>query len=233
MVSALAAGSATITVTTVDGGFNATSMITVTPSVEPVDPTYPSDAGDVADRTGIDPSDLETKNGKVYLKKSAADTIAKELLGVNSVNTNVLPVFEGTVTSNGQVAELHFTVSGKDLLAQYPEDINLIGLIAGGAGKQFNYRNDPNDFDDGIFTLLSGGAIYSGEIDPNADYELVVFIKDGGDFDLDGAADGEFISSIFLASEKTGKKGGGGCSAYGYLAFAILAVPFLLKRRSK
>jgi hypothetical protein len=222
-----------ITVTTVDGGYEATCIITVPRSEVPVFPTYPSDAGYVAVTAGINANDLETKENRVYLKKSAAEAIAKSVLGVSKVNTNIQPVFEATVTPAGQIAQLTFTVIGKDLLASFADEINLIGLYSGSAGRRFDYVNDPADYNDEKFTLLFGGSIYSGEIDPNANYQLVVFIKDGGTFDLDGAVNGEVIASIFFASEKTGGGGGGGCSTFGYLAFAILAVPFLLKRRSK
>ncbi|MCL2165379.1 MAG: Ig-like domain-containing protein, partial [Oscillospiraceae bacterium] len=231
VVTAVAAGTATITVRTNDGGFEDTCVITVPPSIAPVDPTYPSDLNAVADDTGIAASDLETKDGKVYLKKGLAEVIAKALLNAGSVNTTVQPVFEGTVAPDGQIAQLTFTMTGKDLLASFADEINLIGLVSGISGKRFSYTDNAADYDDGKFTLLSGGAIFSGEIDPNATYQLVAFIQDGGEFDLDGATNGEFIASVFIASEKTGG-GGGGCSTFGYLAFAILALPFLLKRKS-
>ena len=232
LVTALTEGATTITVTTEDGNKEAQCAITVYPTVETVDPVYPSNVDDVADSTGIDPNELEAKDGKVYLKKGVAETIAKALLHVNDVNTDILPVFEGTVTPDGQTAKLSFMIEGKDLLASYPEDINLIGLISGGAtGLFFDYTNNASDNSDGKFTLLAGGVVFTGEIDPDATYELAAFIKDGGKFDLDGLENGKLISSIFLASEKTGKSGGSGCSAYGYLAFALFAVPFVLKRK--
>jgi hypothetical protein len=232
LVMAIGGGTAIITVTTVDGGFTDTCTITV-PASTIVDPEFPSDKGDVADVTGIDPDDLEERDGKVYLKKEAAERIAKEMLNAEEVLTYILPVFNATVLPGG-VAEISFTISGKDLLAPYPNEINLLGLIFGGGAEFFEYDSRPIEFGNGKFTLLFEGAIYNGKIDPKGTYELVVFIKDGGIFDLDGLVNGKVISSIFLASvKKSGGDGGnGGCNAYyGYLTLAF--VPFVLRRRSK
>ena len=226
-VTAVSIGTATITVTTVDGGFSDTCAVTVVPI--PVTPTYPTILTDVATDTGIAAGDLEVIGGRVYLKKGLAETIAKGLLGVNRVNTEIHPVFEATVAPNGGVAQISITVTGEELLALTPDEINLIGMTTGSAGDLFDYVNSASQFDANKFTLLQGGVIYSGVIDPNGVYELLVFIEDGGKFDLDGAANGEVIASIFFASERTGG-GGGGCSAFGYLAFTLLAVPFVLKR---
>jgi len=125
---------------------------------------------------------------------------------------------------------LTFTVSGKDLMASRPEDISLIGMTSGNKGELFKFVDDPNDFDGGMFTLFFGGAIFSGDIVGHDTYELVVFIKDGDTFDLDGLVNGEVIAAIFLASE--GKDSGSGCNTYGYLALAILGVvPFVFRRK--
>ncbi|MCL1875767.1 MAG: Ig-like domain-containing protein [Synergistaceae bacterium] len=232
VVTALNAGTATITAMTTEGGFMDTCVITV-PATTPVSPEFPSDKDDVATRTGIPADDLEERDGKVYLKKEAAEKLAKELLGAKNVNTFILPIFEGTIAPGG-VAEISFTITGKDLLVKFTDDINLIGLTFGGGAELFDFVNDAAEYGNGKFTLLLGGVIYEGEIDPDEIYELLVFIKDGGIFDLDGVEDGKVISSIFLASEKKGGGGGGGCNAYGYLALVLLGfAPFVLKSREK
>ena len=198
----------------------------------PADPTYPSDKDDVAKDTGLNPDDLEERDNKVYLTKRLAENIAKELLNVDRVDTHILPVFEAVVSPNGSLAEVKFTVKGKDLLALFPDEINLIGMISDTKGKLFGYTDNSAYFDNGMFTLMLGGVIYDEEIDPDVEYVLVAYIRDGGEFDLDGLPNGKIISSIFLAAEKDRKGGGGGCDAgYGYLAFALLGfAPFILKR---
>ena len=231
VVTALNGGTTIITVTTLEGGISDICRITV-PASTPVDPQFPSDKDDVADKTGISSDDLEERDGKVYLKKKAAEEIAKVLLGAKEVNTHILPVFEGTVSSGG-VAEVTFSITGKDLLASYADEINLIGLLFGGGGELFDYVNNAAEYGDGKFTLLLDGEIYEGKIDPNGIYELVVFIKDGGIFDLDGIINGKVISSVFLASvKKGGGDGSGGCNAY-YLALALFGItPLILRKRN-
>jgi hypothetical protein len=231
-------GKATITATTVDGGFTATCDVLVPkPTPKPTEPIYLSDKYEVARLTGIDPNDLEERNNKVYLKKSAAEAIARALLGVNSsivVNTSIIPIFRGIVTPVGRVAAISFEIIGRDLFVLYPYEINLIGMISGNSGRFFKYVDKTSEYDDMRFTLRFGGTVFTGEISPNETYELVVFIKDGGIFDLDGRENSEVISSIFIASEGTEeviRKGeGGGCNV-GYLSLALLAVLLIFRRR--
>jgi Synergist-CTERM protein sorting domain-containing protein len=227
VVRAIGGGTAIITVTTVDGGHTDTCAITV-PAPESVDPKFPSDIDDAAKKTGISPNDLEAKDGKVSLKKSTAEKAARELLGVGIVDTTISPIFSGTVAQTGSVAEITYKMTGKELLALLPEDINVIGK-AGDAWKLFEYIKDTADYADGKFALLLGGVPYTGEIDPDEVYDLVLYIEDGGVFDCDGLVNGEVTATIFFAAEKA-KKSGGGCNAYGYLALALLAIPFVLKR---
>jgi hypothetical protein len=203
----------------------------------PVNPTFPSDKGEVASESCLNTNDLEERDGKVYLKKSVAVKIAKGLLNANAVNTAIIPVFKAAAAPNGFVAQLTFLIKGKDLIALSPEDINLIGMVSASEGKLLGYVNNAADFNDGKFTIRSGGVIFNGIIDPNEYYELVVFIKDGGEFDLDGLINGKIISSIFIASEKTSKdcilECLNGCNAgYGYLMFTLIgAIPYIKKRR--
>ncbi|MCL2153677.1 MAG: Ig-like domain-containing protein, partial [Oscillospiraceae bacterium] len=232
VVSAVATGSATITVTTNDGGKTATCAVTVTPTGGN-DPTFPSDKNDVASKTGINAGDLVETGGKVYLSGNAASAIAKTLLGSSAATGAIEPVFEITVNPDGSVARISFSVKGNELLASYADDINLVGMVSGNSGQLFDYANSLADVGDMKFTLLKNGVVYTGEIDPNDTYEIVFGIKDGGLFDMDDTADGEVIGSVFFASD--GKKksgGGGGCSAgYELLALALLATPLISRKR--
>ncbi|MCL1875828.1 MAG: Ig-like domain-containing protein [Synergistaceae bacterium] len=229
VVRAMSGGTAIITVTTAVGGITDICTITV-PASTPVDPEFPSSKDEVAGATEIPAEDLEEKDGKVYLKKSVAEGIAKILLDAKEVNTYILPIFEGSVAPGG-VVEVTFSIAGKDLLASYADEINLIGLLFGGGGDFFDYVNDAAEYGDGKFTLLLDGDIFEGKINPNEVYELVVFIKDGGIFDLDGEENGKVISSIFLASVKKGGGGKGGCNA-GYLALAMFGIaPLVLRKK--
>jgi Synergist-CTERM protein sorting domain-containing protein len=243
LVTGESSGDAVITVHTEDGDFQASCKVTVStegrePRIPPeiVDPEYPSDKEDVSNKTGIHYDNLDAINGKVYLSRTLAEKIAKGLLKVDAVDTYILPIFEGTTQPNSDIVGLKFTVKGKDLLALYPEDVNLIGMISGSAGKLLDYVDNLMDFDDGKFTILFKGVVFDGMFDPNEDYELVVFIKDFGTFDLDRILNGKVIASLYLAAEKTtdgGRKGrGGGCNAdYGLFAIALLVIPFAFSRK--
>jgi hypothetical protein len=200
------------------------------PEIVQTDPIYPSDKSEISNETGIDSDNLEAKDNKVYLKKELAENIAKQILKTDAVDTHILPIFSGAVKPNEQVAAISINVKGSDLLAQFPDEVNLLGMTSGNKGKLLGYVKSESEYDNGKFTILSLGTIFDGEINPAEVYELKVFIKDGGIFDLDGHANGKVTASIFLASEKAEKcKGGGGCNAdYGYLAFALVFVTIAL-----
>ena len=102
------------------------------------------------------------------------------------------------------------------------------------AGKLFEYVNNELDFDDMKFTIMLNGAIYEGELDPNKEYELLVFIKDGGEFDLDKLVNGAVIASIFLANEKEEGRRGGGCnSAPGFGSLLAMLLFTAANRRGR
>ena len=237
ILSTTAAGIAVVTATIREGtavGKNYTQDFSITISHgEPEKvriPTYPSDKTKVHDKTGLDTNDLEEWNGKVYLIKN----FVNEMLKTDDFTTSILPIFEVKVTPNGDVAAVSFTVKGSNLLAKYPNKVNLFGMIAKNAGTLLNYVSSKSG-NDGEFTLLLGDVVFDGEIVAGDKYELCVFIWDGGIFDLDGLVDGEIIASLFLVSEKTGDGDkGGGCNAanYWHLAFAMLTIaPFILNRK--
>jgi Synergist-CTERM protein sorting domain-containing protein len=237
VVEGLSEGTAMVKVSTPDGPQD-TCIVTVKKQA-PIDPTYPNDKDNVSGKTGINADSFEVKNNMVYLKKELAEAIAKALLGSNTAVVNIEPVFEGDMTSRGvgnvgQVAELTFKVAGEDLLALFAEDIVLIGMTSGNSGKRFTYVDDPAKLADKMFTLLLGGSVYHGEIKSGVIYDLIVCIQDGSEFDLDGAINGEVISSMFFAAEsRRGSGGGGGCNAgYAYLALALFgAAPLVLRRK--
>jgi Synergist-CTERM protein sorting domain-containing protein len=212
---------------------NAASVTVLSGTPEVIPPTYPSKP-EVEDKTDINPGDLVEKDGKVYLNDELAEKIAKEVLSVDKVITNTtLPIFTVKVTPNGNVIGVVFTVKGKDLLAERASEINLIGLVSATTGDLLKYVSSKTG-NDGEFTLIFGGAVFDGVINDDDEYEIWVYIKDGGKFDLDGKVDGEVIAAIFFAAEDDGEDGkrrkGGGCNAgYGFLVFALL--PLFARRR--
>ncbi|MCL1875979.1 MAG: putative Ig domain-containing protein [Synergistaceae bacterium] len=203
-------------------------------------PQYSSNMGYAATRmVDVNTADLETADGNVVINKSVAEAISKKLLGVNNVRVVPLPWFEAAVQS-GKIAAVKIPVSGAQLNTSHPKDILLLKIISSETGEFLEYAATDDDYDDGRFTLLEKGSEtpYSGNINPDAEYDLMIFIKDGGRFDLDKTTDGFVIdptaivnvvhgSEIRLsegsASERTkaSEKTSGGCNA-GYVSFSFV-----------
>jgi hypothetical protein len=219
-------------IVTADGGYSANCNVSVQKLITvKTAPIYPLDKTEVANEIGIDPNSLEAHDKKVFLKKELAETIAKHMLLTDTAKTYILPVFNGIATSRSQVAAVSFMIKGSDLFTQQPENVNLVGIALGKSGRFLNYVNSESEFENGKFTILYKGSIFNGKIEPAKIYELVVFVRDGSIFDLDGHVNGKVTASKFITSVKTEKGKGGGCNTgCGYLAFALLGVSFVVMK---
>ena len=237
VVTGKAAGTAKITVKTDDGGFMAYCTVIVPGEGKTTtDPKYSTDVSYAAGKMpGFTEANLEIINGKAAVKKSVSESIAKTLLKENSFEVNTLPWFEAEV-GVGNVAAVRIPVAGSQFKADYPKDISLLKIISPTSGEFLKYAATEADYGDGKFTLLTKGSEtpYSGRINSSAEYDLVIFIKDGGKYDLDKAANGVVVDPINIVN-KTNKGedddffGGSGCNAYGYFALLLMGVVPLLK----
>ena len=236
LVTAIGEGAAIITVTTVDGGFMANceiSAIQSGPITITLTPTYPADRKDVAEKTGIPENDLNSSRGMLYQSQRLASQVAKDLIRADTIHINVLPVISAQFSSYGQTAAIAIPVKGRELQVVFPFEVNLVGMTSMNMGKLFKYVSSPSEYGEKCFTILYNGSMNFGEIEPNGDYEILVFIRDGGEFDLDGRDNGEITASVFIANgNMKSDGGGGGCAAieFGYLALALLGVMPLLKK---
>ena len=251
---------------TFTGGTNATSPtaeftmldrpVTVTAKVKiitnAVDPTAldnPATLAAVELATGIDATELEefleVVGGKVVVKGGVAEAIAKSK-GVTPANVVTLAVFEATV-ANGAMAAVEIPVTGAELGAASPDKIVLLKIFSSGSGERLTYMasgfNFDNNDDGGKFTLLAAnGAVYTGAIVGTTNYILLVFIRDGGRYDLDEDVNGVVVDPLAIVHQQLGagetnNKGGGGCdvmaaNAVGF-ALALLALAGLVARRKK
>jgi Synergist-CTERM protein sorting domain-containing protein len=199
-------------------------------TIYPLAPENPSDKKEVSAMTGIDPDDLEVIGNKVYLSRQLTEKYAKELHGTDDVYTHILPIFKVSATPDGQIGAVTFTVKGSELLALFTDEVNLIGMTSKNTGEFLNYTSSTAG-EDGEFTILFEGEVFDGEIISDNDYELLVFMRDGGMFDLDGEVNGELKASIFFSSEITDdEKRREGCNAgYGILALAL--IPLVTRKR--
>lgn len=256
-----AAAGYTLTAAAEDGG--ASASVTITASViegEEISSILPVGAvvtenTEAVKANGINSSQLETiakalgasmssfkvdKNGVVYLEDSVAQRAIVNAISDDKVALEQavsLPLFKTQVSVAGATAVTAFIISGDKLLAATPQEIKLVKTRPDGTGAFFTYAATSADYTDGHFTLqnmddsvmAADGAIESGK-----SYKLVVYVKDGGAYDID-PAEGSIIDP--LAVVKTSQKqtsGGssGGCNG-GYAALALLAALPLLKKRGK
>jgi subtilisin family serine protease/uncharacterized membrane protein len=200
-----------------------------------VNPKYSSSINYAAAKMpDISATNLEIVEGRVTMRKPIAEAIAKELLETDDVEVVLLPWFEATIQS-GKTAAVKIPIRGGLLYANYPRDILLLKVMSSDSGEFLEYAASEADYSDGKFTLLSKGneTPYSGKINSGAEYDLIIFIKDGGRFDLDKTINGNVVDPITIARrvQSGGESGGGGCStSYGYLAFILLGTVLLVRR---
>ena len=238
-VMGLSAGTAIITAKTNEGGFQDECTVTVSGgnNITIVYPQYSSEVEYIVSKTnGFSASNLEIVDGKAAIKKSIIKSICDKLVSGSISTIHSLPWFEASV-ANGEIAAIRIPVKGSLLEADYPRDIQLLKVLAPNTGEFLKYAATVSDYDDGRFTLTYTGSEtpYSGYIDPKTDYYLVIFIKDGGKYDLDKTVNGVVVDPLSIVN-KTSHSGlinssGSGCSAYGYLALALMiVVPLTLRK---
>jgi hypothetical protein len=195
---------------------------------------------------GMGVSDFEVVDGAVTVRKAVAQEAAKYAADDAKLNAEVdevvrLPVIVAELEGNGKVAAVCFEITGSLLKAESVSDINLVKIFPPSSskkGEMFGYAGKPEEYGDKKFTLLTmNDATHTGAIQPDVDYKLVIFIRDGGDFDLDGKPNGIVVDPTALFSTKAGKRssGGSGCdvgTAWGLLLLGIgLGLGGMRKRR--
>jgi hypothetical protein len=123
-------------------------------------------------------------------------------------------VFEAVLPKPGDVGAISFIVKGKHLmvegLIERPENVRLLMALettpAPGDGAWFTYTGTAAGLGDKMFTILDmSNNIFTGELDPDATYRLLVVMKDGGAFDLDRQEDGTIFGAMaFISVHATG-----------------------------
>lgn len=264
VVNGNAPGTTTITATTDDGGKTATCAVTITveeiepvkpiikdkpKDVEPAEPkneTDPAEAAKELKDTGLKETDLEVVNGAVRIVAEITHKVAENMEKgkISSFDTTYeLPVFTATIAKTGDVVAIGYELKGKELLAGTPEKVQVLKILSPVSGEMFTYQSVPAEFGDKVFTVQDkkDEIVPPGtKIDTGAKYNLILFIKDGGTFDLDGKADAKVVDPTSVLGTPQAapepdpddpKRRGGGCSAT-YAPFALLlAVPFVLRKK--
>jgi hypothetical protein len=250
LVTGLKTGETVITVVAADNSLHSDDCtITVTEA----DPPLPEDIVWVTARytsskdiavskmPDFELDDYDVIDGKVTLKKSIAEKISKvfceEILEkTDGIKAIPLPWFEAAVEP-GKVAAVRISVEGSLLYSELPEGIILLKILTPTSGQFLQYVSMDVDYDDGRFTVLKKKGYEQIEnINKNEDYDLVVFIRDGGEFDLDKRINGFVVDPIVIVNKNGESRNGGGssvgCSAFGFLAFSLLGiVPFVIWKK--
>ena len=168
-------------------------------------------------------------SGAVTAKAETVKNAAASLVAAGETISTVspLPVFGAEVTA-GNTAAVAYKIKGADLLAASAADVKVVKYLGGGKAELFKYAAAAADFADTCFTvMLHDTDTIAGSIEDDTEYDLVLFVKDGGSFDLD-EEDGWVADPAALI--KTEKKSSGGSSSGcngGYGALMILAAALL------
>ena len=162
---------------------------------------------------GISSGDLVVDaSGAITVKAETVRNAASSLVAYNETITKVgpLPVFNAKV-AKAQTAAVAYKIKGKDLYATDPSKINVIKYLGSGEAARFVYAAAAADFADESYTvMLHGKSTIADSIAADTEYDLVLFIKDGGRFDLDKAD--AFVADP-PAVVQTEKKASGGSSS--------------------
>ena len=162
---------------------------------------------------GISSGDLVVDaSGAITVKAETVRNAASSLVAYNETITKVgpLPVFNAEV-AKAQTAAVAYKIKGKDLYATDPSKINVIKYLGSGEAARFVYAAAAADFADESYTvMLHGTSTIADSIAADTEYDLVLFIKDGGRFDLDKAD--AFVADP-PAVVQTEKKASGGSSS--------------------
>jgi hypothetical protein len=192
-----------------------------------------------SEKTGIPTAWMAQGTDGCYALNAAAAKQRAETLWDGVRETRSLPVFTAPIENSGDVAAVGFAVKGSFLLADFPSEMKLM-KVRSGSRPPLEFRYAESGCGDGTFRLLNGGTAYTGAISESAEYTLVLFIKDGGDYDLDGIADGSVTDPAVIVSAEDneggingldGSGGGGGCDAGGLASFALLLAGLAVAKR--
>ena len=272
-ITAVSAGSAVITATSTDGEKKGTCTVTVNRIPQPVLPELPSDTPESV-RTEVRPSEAEFSEDRTAVLErfkegiitpgnlivdpdtglvQIKDELAVELFNGKDIYKPIsadaiteLPVFAAAVEP-GKTAMVGFKVRGSDLFTADPGKVMVLKVLGDTESDFFTYAASSASFAGGRYTIQTADdPLYTGAIDANTEYLLVLFIKDGSSFDLDGAVNGEVVDpAVIVKAEKKDPPtppvpptpgpddGGGGCNTSLPMQTLLVLIPFVLAVKRK
>ena len=176
---------------------------------------------------------VNEETGAVEITVATASEAAKGLLKDNetlaSKDIAPLPVFTATV-DEGKTAMVSYKLMGSALKAKTAEEVRVMKILSSTTAGEFKYASEITADMDGKFTIQKaddGKTIYSGALEADTKYLLTLFIKDGSEFDLDGAENGSITDPAAIFSTTTTEPQHGssssGCNG-GFGALALLGL---------
>ena len=172
-------------------------------------------------------------NGEALLADDVALEAVKAATGKDQ-DAFLLPVFQAQLTNPGKVAAVGFSLEEAQLygIAEYPQDLLVVKVFPDKSVDRFYYAGTPEEFGDKAFTLLyDDGKFVEVLEDSDEELQLVLFIKDGGEFDL-YAPMGMVVDPTVLTRAVHSKSGG--CDAgFGFAAVALLGAVALVAKKRK
>ncbi len=178
----------------------------------------------------------ETPNSGLLVK----DVVMAGMVGADTPAKS-LPVFRSRVLP-GAVGVFTFYIWDEPLMGAKVSEVRLAKVKDASSKKDFTRVEDPADLGDGKFMIVSDEdeegnvVIRKGSDVVQEDDILILAIRDGCDYDMDGSANGEILDPSFSylvdAATGGGGDGGGGCATGFAPAAALLLAPlFLLLKR--
>jgi uncharacterized membrane protein YgcG len=221
---------------------------------------------DQGDRTalvaasGLTEDSIAAAGGVLTVNKDKAYASAKNVYpDAEFSNVKPLPISSTDVNTAGNIAAVAYEVTGASLMAASPSAVR---VMTSALEKAFTYAS--GGFADGTFRIMSGAndagtianasAKHTGMMaDAPGKYTLVLFVADGGDYDLDGEKDGKVLVESEIVGTKTAlgngsgngngngngngggeSGGGGGCDAgFGWAVLLMLALGSVSGLRKK
>ena len=210
-------------------------------------------------RSGLKADDLrvDPAGGIVKLSPKVAKEVAKKVLPASEAvgNIRLLPIFSARLEQRGGVAAAGFDLTITDPKGRKASEIKLLKVTGPNGGRLMKYAGRSAAFEDGCFTVLDASGAFVEQLKPYVSYVLVLFIEDGGEFDLDGELNGSVVDPAVLLSmgtpdapapgpdsvpspgpetsrDASGGGGGGGCDAgFGFLLLLAVAPAVLYRKR--
>ena len=174
----------------------------------------------------ISSADLCQMDGDWVLKPSVTASLCKDAKLLNT-----LPIFKASGNFGDKAAAVSMLISGYYLGNGEASELNVVKLITSGDKKAIAYKKaqSASDYKDGYYAIFDEETkelVTETTFDAYTDYILTLFIKDNGEYDIDGdegkIADPTVIYAA-AAPQRPSTGSGGGCNT-GFAALTLLAL---------